>query len=787
MFFLKRCFYTGLLLFLTFTTQAGIPVDTWRTHFSYNDVSQVEVAEDIVYAVSNGKLFSLSSGSIQTYTTLDDLSGFDVSFIAWCEVESTLVIVYSDGNIDFLSASGITNLPDFKNKSLVADKTVYNLKIQGSQACLSTGVGLLLIDVHNKLITETYKPLVPTSSHQLVDAVYDAYITTDTLLLATSDGLFAGLRSDNLQDPSRWFPLSFVAGKIPLKMLKFNETYVVYADDGSLYYNDGTTWKLIVTNKNIKNIINQGASLFVGASNKGYIIDRNWVLKTINNTAKDISLDVIDSVFYVASGVSGLSTYQLSAGQFHLVSTSISPSGPDQETAWNAFFKNDQFFSTSGGRWSDRYSIKGAVFSFDDETWANRVNRDSVSRKTGLPFLDILNLAIDPYDESHFFLTSWGEGLYEFRDSVFYKLHSYNNSPLITALPNFLYPKRFCRVDGATFDNEGNLWVLNSTYGNDGTKDLVLSDTTLWVLKPDGTWKGFYYPKMPGAPTWNSILFTSKGQIWCNSVRGISYGLFIVDQNGTRWDTSDDKTAWYSTLTDQDGLSISNLYTFNCMAEDQNGTIWIGTNQGPILATNTSTIFNSDYTFTRVKIPRNDGSQLADYLLDGVRVNCVAIDGANRKWIGTNDNGVYLVSSDGTEMIHQFNVDNSPIPSDCIYSIAINPVTGEVFIGTSKGLVSYRSDATTGSESYTDARVFPNPVTPGYSGLITVTGLKQKSQIKITDLSGNLIISGTSLGGQFTWNGYTSRGKRASSGVYLVFCADEDGLEYQVCKFMIVN
>jgi hypothetical protein len=165
----------------------------------------------------------------------------------------------------------------------------------------------------------------------------------------------------------------------------------------------------------------------------------------------------------------------------------------------------------------------------------------------------------------------------------------------------------------------------------------------------------------------------------------------------------------------------------------------------------------------------------------------MAVDGANRKWIGTEGNGIYLLSSDGLETVHHFTTQNSPLPSDYLWSIAVNPETGEVFMGTDAGLVSYRSDATEGETGYSEVHVFPNPVRPEYNGLITVTGLIEKSQVRITDLNGNVLTSGTSLGGQFTWNGSLKNGKRAASGVYLVLMASEDGMEKQVCKFMIVR
>jgi hypothetical protein len=457
------------------------------------------------------------------------------------------------------------------------------------------------------------------------------------------------------------------------------------------------------------------------------------------------------------------------------------PDGPPRNTAFNAFFKDGVYYATAGGRWDNQYFYEGDLMILQNDLWHGLQNKQAMVSSIGYQPLDFINLAIDPNDNTHFFITSWGDGMMEFRNNVFYKQHKSGNSALKNVIPG-----RYCRVDGATFDSEGNLWVLNSKYFPDGPAATKLApDSALCILKPDGSWFQPFYPEMKTSPTWNSILFTSRGQAWMNAARE-RYGVFVLDNNGTMEDTTDDQSRGFDNFTDQDG-NILTPYAICSMVEDKNGNVWIGTNLGPILATGASRIFDKDYTFTRIKIPRNDGTDNADYLLNDIRINCMAVDGANRKWLGTQGNGIYLLSSDGLETIHHFTTQNSPLPSDYLWSIAINPETGEVFMGTDAGLVSYRSDATEGSVNYTDIHVFPNPVRPEYNGLITVTGLMEKTQVRITDLNGNALVSGTSLGGQFSWNGLLKNGKKAASGVYLVFCASEDGSETQPCKFMIVR
>jgi len=773
---MRRILKVWLAVFLiSVSVHAGPAIGEWRTHFSYKTTDQVVFADDKVYVEASGKLFSyrISDGQTQTFTTLDGLNGHTVSFLGWSSDQKTLVIVYSDGNIDFLTSKGLVNLPDFKNKSLTGDKTIYGLRVLGSEAFLSTGVGLIVLDVAKKEYAENYYLGFSSTYTKSVDAT----VWADSIMVATANGLYSGRRSDNLQDVSYWKPVPFVLGTNAKKLVRFGNQFFALAQNGVLYKGLPGYWQAFVSDAGITEISVQDSALFACSGLTTYMFDKNLSRITVESV-KDYSVawDSGERKLYVASGASGLTVLKCDNEAYVLDKDSIIPDGPTQNTAWNAFFKDGVYYATAGARWGNRYFYEGELLIFEDDQWRGVNDKKAMIESIGYQPLDFMNMAIDPTDKTHYFITTWGDGMLEFRNNQFYKQHGPNNSPLRNIIPG-----RYCRVDGATFDKDGNLWVLDSKFYQDRTAP----DSALCILKPDGTWIQPFYPEMKTAPTWNSIMFTSKDQVWMNSVR-VRYGIFILDNNGTLSDVSDDQSRAFDNFTDQDG-NLLTPWAICSMAEDKNGTIWLGTNIGPILATGVNRIFDRDYTFTRVKIPRNDGTDNADFLLNDIRINCIVIDGANRKWLGTEGNGIYLLSSDGLETVHHFTTQNSPLPSDYIWSIAINPETGEVFIGTDAGLVSYRSDATESSASFGDIHVFPNPVQLGFNGQITVTGLMEKTQVRITDLNGNAVVSGMSLGGQFSWNGYLKSGKKASSGVYLVFCASEDGAEYQACKFMIVR
>ena len=240
-------------------------------------------------------------------------------------------------------------------------------------------------------------------------------------------------------------------------------------------------------------------------------------------------------------------------------------------------------------------------------------------------------------------------------------------------------------------------------------------------------------------------------------------------------------------FVNQDGTSLT-ITQVRCVAEDKNGDIWIGTNIGPLLLSQNS-ISEENPIFTQVKVPRNDGTNYADYLLSGVDISCMAVDGGNRKWFGTYNNGVYLISDNNIEQVQHFTAENSELLSNNILSMAINDVSGEVFFGTDKGLCSYMSDATAaaGEMEKDNVYAYPNPVKPDYTGLITVVGLSMNADVKITTSSGALVAQGKSNGGTFTWDGNDASGKRVASGVYMVMTAKEDGSKGCVCKIAIVN
>ncbi len=450
----------------------------------------------------------------------------------------------------------------------------------------------------------------------------------------------------------------------------------------------------------------------------------------------------------------------------------LDPGGPKYNTHGFLRFKNGQLYSTDNTE-----STKIACLQQYDpktDTWLNYEN--DLEQRLGHRFVKIFNMDVDPNDPNHVFAAS-RSGLYEYRNGAFVKEYTNNNSPLQTASTVGNNNKNYVVVSSSTFDTAGNLWLFNS----------ISPSTPLWELTKDGQWKDhskkiFMQYEDRSLEQIEGMMMDSRQIIWF-------VNNFYRTPSLLCYQPSTDGSYRYNQFINEDGTRVKTEYV-RCVAEDKSGNIWMGTNMGPLmLASDDIGTDPNEVVFQQIKVPRNDGTNYADYLLAGVDISCIAIDGAGRKWFGTNGIGAYLISEDNMTQLQHFTTSNSSLLSNTIRSIAINDKTGEVFFGSDEGLCSYMGDATaTNEEMNTDnVYAYPNPVRPGYTGLITITGLSYNADVKIVTTNGVLVAQGRSNGGTFTWDGNDLNGKRVASGVYMVETATQDGDSGTVCKIAVVN
>ena len=653
----------------------GSGIGTWKNFLAYSNVQWIEKGGNVLYVLASNDLYAYNekNNSIQTFDKVNGLNDIDIDFIAWNNVAKRLVIVYANQNIDLLTQKGeIVSLPDYYRKAMTDNKKVNSLYTEGTYCYVSTGFGVLKINVGRAEISDTYN---------LGFNVDYTYIEGKYIYAASSErGLYRALLSDNLLDRNNW--------------------------------------------KRTGNFVAQ---------------------------SKTIAPELMEKV------------------------KPLLPGGPKYNRFFFMQYLNDRLYTTGGAFEPGAVGLNqaGTVQVLKKDEWT--IFQDELDKITGYYYHDMNCLAVDPRNPEHVFVGGRA-GLYEFLNGKLKKYFNKDNSLLRpTVYQGRELGNDYVPVQGLVFDRKNNLWILNS-----GTKT-----TSLLELSPDGTMTDHSKPELMNKGLSLQVMrrpiLDSRGLIWFVNSHYEAPGLFC-------YNPETDKLSVFHNFKNQDGSSIM-VIQMRCVLEDAYQNLWIGTNVGPLRLTTEQMQNPSEAIFEQIKVPRNDVTNLADSLLAGVDISCMAIDGGGRKWFGTNGNGAYLISADNMKQVQHFLSSNSKLLSNNIESIAIDDKTGEVFFGTDKGLCSYMSDATKPSDNPDngDAYAYPNPVRPDYKGLITVVGLAYNSDVKVVTTNGILVAKGTSNGGTFTWDGNDLNGKRVASGIYMVQTADQEGNNGTVCKIAIVN
>ena len=760
-----------------FSVWAGI--GSWRLHMAYHNATQCVAVNDKVYVLSDGSLYSYTPETefVECYDKSNAISDQGIRRIGVCEKSNTLVLIYENGNIDLMRPDGsVVNLTDFANASTY-DPQVNDLRIMGGKAYLATNFGVIVLNLEREEFGNTY--VLGKVTHSCVEL-------NGVIYAATAEGLYRGDTHSNLLDMANWELLN---NNVYVQLTAFQGSLLALKSKESVYSVDLTT--------GVHTTFHKGKFTFIHYTDGTLIIgDKTHVfayasLADYRQLAFDGTvnyLTVNGNTYWSCNDTKGLNGYRYDEAEKSVMQTvsGIIPNSPIRNYCQYLSFVNDDRLLVAGGimNYYDKTALHrtATLMMYKDGTW-HSFEEEGVATRTAGRHRNMTSIVQDPKDPNHHYASSYGQGIYEFKDMKFVRQYTHKGKeglsdvvamPLESPEPNSY---EYTRVSRLQYDGDGNLWITNSH-----------AESPVKVIKSDGTFISLYYPELEHQETVSDVLFDSKGRVWVVSLQGPA-SLFCIDLNGTLEDTSDDRIKVFNeNFVDQDGGSVE-VYYINDIAEDHNGDIWVMTDKGPYVLYNTEEVFQDDYHFTKIKVPRNDGTNYADYLLNGAYTTCIEIDAANRKWIGTLSSGLYLVGADGLEEVHHFTVDNSPLPSNVIESMALHHRSGELFIGTDKGLVSYMSDATRAEETYEEEKVYayPNPVTPDYDGLITIIGLKANSHVKIVNTAGRLVAEGTSLGGTFTWDGRTPHGQRVATGVYYVLGSDEEGNEGIVTKVLFIK
>ncbi len=746
----------------------------WRTHLAYSSVDEVERMNDKIYALSNNALFSVNSQTdeIEYYSRLTGLHAATIDHIAYNKALNKLLLTYQNGQLDVIDSNErVHNISDLYLKQANISKKVNDICMYSSKAYLAMNFGIIALDLKKYEIEDTYY------IDQNLNEVNVQYICVlgDSIYAASNAILYSAHMNDNLMDFAYWHKTILPSGKNTQGMREFEDRICVVRDNVLWSLSNGT-WHKHASDFSLRGLQKTNDLLFATIDNQHGIVQVH----------SDFSIDMALTYGLVNDILQSGNDYWLATESNGLVAvrggnySEYRPAGPISNTPYRMRFFGDRLYVLSGGRWAVQNMHMGEIMYYENGEWTNITNGQLVTMADHALY-DFMNVAQDPTDKEHYFITTYGTGMLEMRGKEVVKLHLPHNSSLQSAVPSD--PDFYTRTDGAMFDDQGNLWVLNASYG-------------INIADPNGIWYAFdLHSNRVQVPltTPGEMIIDNRNKQWkwiplCRS----NTGLLLLQDNGTPTNPNDDKVQYRTEWFDQYNNQIRPDYIYT-ITQDHDNTIWVGTSKGIFTIPASVDFMNSDKC-ERIVVRRNDGTGLGDFLLDNEQVNCIAVDGANRKWIGTASSGAFLiqivtdeVGNMDVETIAHFTKENSLLPSDNILSIAIQESTGEVFFGTSDGLVSYMSDASEPEDSFDNLYVYPNPVYPTYKGYITIKGVMQHTIVRIVDASGNLVKTIESTGGSAVWDGTNSQGTRVASGIYTIICNTSDGNRHGGTKVLIMN
>ena len=769
-----------------------IAIGQWRIHTAYREAISVAEGNGKIYCASKGGLFAYKSAdnSVEFLSKLTGLSDESVNTINFDASTNSLVIAYKNANIDIIQDGVITNLPDIKLKPIQGNKTINSIFFRNQLAYLACGFGIVVLDLNKRETKETYI-IGPNGS---VINIRDVNSDGSSLFAATDNGIYtAPLGSANLADFNMWNKLPGLQNGIYNTLAYFNgqmyanlsvNLMTSNSDRDTIYKFDGAKWsKSSFYGFNFKHLRAENGTLTIVREYETLKFDANEKQVGIKYNAygfdnawcRDALIDK-DGTAWIADRKYGL-VKMTNTGS----TEKLTPSGPRTSAVFSLAYGNGKVWSVPGGvtdNWGGNLFNKDGVSIFSDNNWSSIYGKQPAASMDD-SIEDLVAIAIDPDNSDHAFAASYLHGVAEFNNGKMVNLYGSKNSTLENQKADPKYYK--VEAGGVAFDDDGNLWVSN------GETNRILS-----VRKKDGSWKGIDFSDYVKNDRISSLVSAKvSGQKWVvlpgNSI--VVYkndgGFPSPNNSNTRRLSNVDLTINGNKIS---ALPQSNLIPgtlLKCIAEDKDGAMWMGTDAGVAVIYSPENIFGGGgWEPQQIYVQQDGHTQL---LLATEEVMTIVVDGANRKWIGTYKSGVFLMSPDGTKEIYHFTAENSPLLSNTVNAITINDATGEVFFGTTAGIISYKGTATEAGEDFKDVYAYPNPIRPDYTGPIAIKGLVKNTDVKITDITGTLIYHTKSLGGQAIWDGKNFSGERAQTGVYLVFCANDDGSKTTVTKILFIN
>jgi len=757
-----KSFWTVILMsVLTAYSHAQVGMEQWKMHISPYQAIDVAQGNNAVYAIlSRGLLeYDLSAGEQSIWTAANYLSDVSPTAMAYDKATDQLIIGYDNGNLDLIRDEAVFNLPAILQSSISGEKRINNIYCHEGNAYLATGVGIVVINLSKREVRDTYNP------SSISEVMLDITIHNDSIYALSAGALRVGKVNNNfLADPAQWqttnsFPDYSNAGSYNALTSVHGELYVSYDSDiynsDTLYrYDDGNP-TIVKTEVELLGLNIKEDELIVNIAGGIMTYDKNFTelinIYQYSHGAFPEPQNALyhDGFFYLADARSGLVK---AANAFN--SEQITFEGPRYNDAYRAKWEKGKLAVAGGGLngTAPSFSRRGGSMLEDGEWTSVMQSNQPIIQNQDI--WDYISVAINPSNTEEVAFGTFSKiPLIELENDQIVDTFAYTNSLLEgdTSGTNWGY------VSDLNYDEDENLWIANA-----------YADQPLKVKAADGSWYSFDLGSAVKSKLTRRIAIDNNNVKWMGVE---SAGVVAFDHGENLDDASDDQYQLFTTSENNGALPTS---TVEAIAVDFSNNIWVGTPEGMRVLYNSSNVFEAspgEYNFQKLLIEFGENVEI---VLGTTHITDIAVDGANRKWIATASSGVFLLSEDGLSVIRNFTSDNSPLLNNNVLDLAIDHNTGEVYFVTNEGMISYRSDASQGDLSYSNVKVFPNPVRPDYFGPITIQGIAFNSSVKVTDVAGNLVYQTTSNGGTATWNGQTLQGKRASSGVYLIWTSVDD-------------
>lgn len=762
-------------LLASFIAQSQIQIGNWREHLSYRKGVAVCKAESKIYCAAYPSLFTfdVSDRSIQKLSKVEGLSDLEINVVKYSETYKTVIIGYNNGNLDLVVNNQIINVPDVRRSLIQGDKAINEILIAGKIAYLSTGFGVLALDIERQEIKETYL----LGSGGTYVQTNESCIKDDTIYVAAKDGIYYGDLNSNLVDFKNWIKMSGVPDGNYNTIVNFNGDLVTnFRKEGAwqqdtlyVYQNNAWATKAMGINYQHDNVqdlnVSSANELMISYDYHGEIINTSYTSKSLiyqygseYNGIQPSEIIADGNDYWIADKY--LALVHRIANYLHEVYV---PSGPEFSNAWGMDYSGGTLWMGTGTLTPNmKYSfLNRGIAKLQDEVWTNYYGGSAFDS-----LRDIHAVAVHPDDPNHVFAASYGGGVLEFKDGQRVAIYNETNSE-VQSHPAF----PFRPIGGLSFDSYKNLWCANS---GPVTNPLLVFDS-------EGKWHKYNLNGIQnsGETALKKIIVDNNNNKW---IAAYLKGLIVFNEQNTLDDTDDDQFILLNSGENTGNLPSNEIHD---MAQDLDGKMWIGTASGLVVFNSTTSVFEQGQMTAEKIIIEVDGE--ASYLLGDEVINVIEIDAGNQKWIGTQGSGVYLFSADMQTQIHHFNTLNSPLLDNNIIDIEINEKTGEVYFSTEKGLVSFMGTANDNDIYDGPLYAYPNPVPPNYTGIIGIKGLVNNAEVKITDISGNVIYETIATGGTATWNGFSLNGKKAQSGVYIVHASNSDGSDTQITKILFLN